>query len=68
MTVAIATAPVFGIPDRPTVAWKSWGAAIPLLIVALAVMALAEPGEAAACEGTPLTIAELTLPDLIHPA
>jgi hypothetical protein len=68
MTVAIATAPVSGIPGRPTFGWKSWGTVIPLLIVALAIMALAERGEAAACDGTPLAIAELTLPDLTHPA
>ena len=68
MTVAIATAPVSGIPDRTTVAWKSRGALIALLVTVLAVAALTERGEAMACDGTPLSVAEATLPNLTHPA
>ena len=68
MTVAIAITQVPGFPDRLTNLWMSRGVVITLLLTAFAVMALAERGEAATCEGTPLAIAELTLPDLTHPA
>jgi len=66
MTVAVATMSEF--PDRATNLWKSRGAAMALLATALVVLALAGRSEAAGCEGTPLTIVEITLPDLTQPA
>jgi hypothetical protein len=39
-----------------------------LLATALVVFALAGRSEAAGCEGIPLTIVEITLPDLTQPA
>ncbi len=68
MAVAIAITQAPGFPDRASNLWMSRGVVITLLLTAFAVMALTERGEAATCEGTPLAIAELTLPDLTHPA
>jgi hypothetical protein len=68
MTVAIATVTVFGNPDRTGNGWMSWGVLIPLLVVVLTVMALSERSEAATCGGTPLIVAEATLPVLTPPA
>lgn len=69
MTVATASAPISGIPGRTAAAWQSRGALIALLVTALAVTALSsERGEAMACDGAPLTVAEATLPDLTRPA
>jgi hypothetical protein len=67
MTVAIENAPVAGIPRRRIAVWKPSGALVAVLVTAVAVVALTTGrGEAMACEGTPLKVAEATLPDLTH--
>ena len=65
MTIAIASASEF--PSLATHLWKSRHAITALLLTGLIVMALAQRGEASTCAGTPLTMAELTLPTLTDP-
>jgi len=66
MTVAIPIMSKF--PGGTTNIWKSRSGVMALLATALVVLALAGRSEATGCDGTPLTIAEITLPALIQPA
>jgi hypothetical protein len=68
MTVAIANAPVSGIPGKTIVAWMSRSAVIAVLVTAFAVVALTERGEATTCGGTPLAVTEVILPVLTDTA
>ena len=64
MTVAIANAPVSGIPGKTIAFWKPSGAVIAMLVMVLGVVSLTERGEAGACDGTPLAVSEVTLPEV----